>query len=236
MFKITVNQLEIPYTDYTFTGEVVKRDDSLIDIPKYHAFVEELEVSVVPKKGRLYKNGAHVYTGKFTKDGLYTGQAVLYYSNGNIRYEGEFRHHNYSGFGKEYDKKGNLLYEGEWVNGLQYGKGKQYENDMMIYDGYWFEGAKTGNGIDYSSSLCIYEGLWKDNMWHGRGTHYCEDGSIIHTTWSCGKKQGFGNIELPDGTFHVNCEWHNDQLIQEGEHMFPSRRLKQTRNGYRVVK
>lgn len=224
--QITVNKFYIedidetvyPETVFHFTGEVYIVDNLINN--KYYGIYDintKQSIAVAPKKGELYKNDVLIYNGKFTRDGQYTGQCVLYYDNGNIRYEGSMLNHKYSGFGIEYNEKGELLYEGDWVDGLQYGQGKLYENNVMIYSGYWYEGVKMGKGQDYSAKSRIYDGEWKDNMWHGCGTHYCESGLIITTTWNRGQKHGVGTVKLQNGDILINCEWKNDILMYSGE-------------------
>jgi hypothetical protein len=50
-------------------------------------------------KGKyIYENGDY-YVGDFV-NGLYHGNGIEYYKNGNIRYEGEFKDNLYDGKGK----------------------------------------------------------------------------------------------------------------------------------------
>jgi len=42
------------------------------------------------------------------------GEGKLYYENGKLKYEGEFKNSKKHGKGKEYDENGKLIFEGEY--------------------------------------------------------------------------------------------------------------------------
>ena len=44
------------------------------------------------------------------------GKGILYYENGNILYEGEFKNDIFGGKGIKYYENGNKLYEGKFKN------------------------------------------------------------------------------------------------------------------------
>ena len=61
---------------------------------------------------------------------------ILYYKNGNIRYEGGWKDNKCNGNGISYDYFGNIRYEGEWLEGKPNGNGTSYnENGNKIYGG-----------------------------------------------------------------------------------------------------
>ena len=51
------------------------------------------------------------------KKGEMNGKGTEYYSNGQIRYEGEFKDDEYHGEGALYDESGTLVYKGKWRYG-----------------------------------------------------------------------------------------------------------------------
>ena len=72
--------------------------------------------------------------------GLKNGKGILYYSNGNIIYDGDWINDKKEGNGKYIDEDGKY-YIGEFKNDLQNGKGiLYYSNRNIIYDGYWING------------------------------------------------------------------------------------------------
>ena len=64
-----------------------------------------------------YKDGCVEYEGDF-KEGKYDGEGKYIYENGDY-YIGQFKDGLYNGKGKEYDKNGNIINEGEWANDIK---------------------------------------------------------------------------------------------------------------------
>ena len=63
------------------------------------------------------------------------GRGILYYKNGNIKYEGDFVNGNYEGNGKYYNENGEY-YIGQFKNSIRQGKGVIYTKDGNVkYDG-----------------------------------------------------------------------------------------------------
>ena len=74
------------------------------------------------------------------------GKGILYYSNGNILYEGDFINGKPEGNGKFIYENGNY-YIGQFKNCLRNGKGILfYSNGNIKYDDDWINGKKEGNG------------------------------------------------------------------------------------------
>ena len=71
------------------------------------------------------------------KNKLRNGKGIEYYSNGNIKYDGEFVNDKFEGKGKYIWEDGNY-YIGQFKNGLSHGKGiEYYSNGNIMYDGEW---------------------------------------------------------------------------------------------------
>ena len=75
----------------------------------------------------IFDNGDY-YIGELINN-LKHGKGIIYYKNGNIKYDGDFIDDKYEGNGKYINKKGDY-YIGEWKNNKFNGKGKHY-NFMM---------------------------------------------------------------------------------------------------------
>ena len=76
------------------------------------------------------------YIGQF-KNGLKDGKGTLYYKNGNIEYEGDFKKGKYDGEGKYIYESGDY-YIWQFKEGLCHGKGKEYDkNGNIISEGEW---------------------------------------------------------------------------------------------------
>ena len=67
------------------------------------------------------------YIGELINN-LKQGKGIIYYKNGNIKYEGDFNDDKYEGNGKYINEKGDY-YIGEWKNNKFNGKGKEYYYD-----------------------------------------------------------------------------------------------------------
>ena len=81
------------------------------------------------------ENGVY-YIGHF-KNGLRNGKGIEYYSNGNIKYEGDWINDKYEGNGK-YIWENGKVYIGQHKNGFKHGKGiLYYPNGNIKYEGIW---------------------------------------------------------------------------------------------------
>ena len=82
------------------------------------------------------ENGKY-YIGQW-KNRSANGKATEFYSDGNIKYEGDFVNDKFQGYGKFIDKDGNY-YIGYWMNNLKHGKGILFnKNGNIIYGGIFF--------------------------------------------------------------------------------------------------
>ena len=91
----------------------------------------------------IYEDGEY-YIGQF-KNGLRHGKGTMYYSNGNIMYEGDWVNDKREGNGKYIDENSNY-YIGQWKNDLKHGKGTEYyKNGSIKFDGYWKNNEFVGN-------------------------------------------------------------------------------------------
>ena len=78
---------------------------------------------------KMYENGEY-YIGQF-RNGLRNDKGILYYKNGNIKYDGEFVDDEFEGNGKYYYENGEY-YVGNWYKGSKGGKGKMYYKNRNI--------------------------------------------------------------------------------------------------------
>ena len=70
----------------------------------------------------------------------------MYYSNGNIMYDGDWINNKYEGNGKKIYENG-VYYIGQFKNGVKYGKGKEYYSHGNIkYEGDFINDKFEGNG------------------------------------------------------------------------------------------
>ena len=77
-------------------------------------------------------------------NGLRHGKGILYYKNGDIKYDGYFVKDKYEGTGKFFWKDGNF-YDGQWLNGHKHGKGILFDkNGEIEYEGNFVNGQRNG--------------------------------------------------------------------------------------------
>ena len=75
------------------------------------------------------------------------GKGIIYYKNGNIKYEGDFINDKYEGNGK-YIYESGYYYICEWLNGNRYGKGIiYYKNGNIRYEGDFINGEYNNSCI-----------------------------------------------------------------------------------------
>ena len=91
----------------------------------------------------IWEDGEY-YIGQF-KNGVANGKGIIYYSNGNIRYEGDWIIGKKEGYGKLILKNGEY-YIGQFKNDLANGKGiLYYSNGNIKYEGNWINDEFVGN-------------------------------------------------------------------------------------------
>ena len=89
---------------------------------------------------KIYKNGIY-YIGEML-NGIPHGKGIIYYKNGNIKYDGEFVNGKFEGNGKYIYENGEY-YIGQWLNGNRHGKGiYYYKNGNIKYDGEYVNGER----------------------------------------------------------------------------------------------
>ena len=87
-------------------------------------------MKVIEGKGKYIWEDGDYYIGEF-KDGLKNGKGTSYYSNGKIKYEGNFLNNKFEGKGKYIFENGDYQI-GEWKGGLKNGKGTEYYSNGKI--------------------------------------------------------------------------------------------------------
>ena len=77
---------------------------------------------------------------------LKLGKGIIYYENGNIKYDDDYVNDKFEGKVKYYYEKGEY-YIGQWKNGLKLCKGIiYYKNGNIKYEGDFVNGKFEGNG------------------------------------------------------------------------------------------
>ena len=103
--------------------------------------------------------GEFLYNKKYNGKGYNKNGNIIYklingsgkikeynWTNGKLRFEGEYLNGKRHGKGKEYICDGELKFEGEYLNGKRHGKGKEYLNGKLIFDGQYLNGKRHHKG------------------------------------------------------------------------------------------
>lgn len=119
------------------------------------------------------------------KEGMKSGQGILYYSNG-LCYEGQFRNNQRYGFGV---LKFNQIqiYRGEWTADELSGQGK-IRNFAVINK------KKSQNSQSILGRWVSYCGSFKNNRFEGQGTLYLQGGQKFLGRFICGNACGQGTL------------------------------------------
>ena len=176
-----------------------------------------------PKK-IIYENGDY-YIGECL-NGIAHGKGKKYYSNGNIKYEGDFVKGKYEGNGKYISKNGEY-YIGEWLNDLKHGKGKEYyKNGNIKYEGDFINDKAEGNGKYIYEDGEYYIGQFKNDLMHGKGIYYYKNGNIKYEgDFINDKFEGNGKYIYEDGEYYIG-EWLNDLKHGKGKIYYKNGNIK----------
>ena len=110
-------------------------------------------IRLLKYKKKIYDNGDY-YIGEMLNDKAH-GKGILYYKNGNIKYDGDFVNDKFEGNEKYIDEVGNY-YNGKWLNGKRQGKGiLYYKNGNIMYNGDFVNGKFEGNGNIFGKMVNI---------------------------------------------------------------------------------
>ena len=93
------------------------------------------------------------------------GNGINYYTNGMIKFKGEFKNNFPNGYGKLFSMNGDILYSGLWENGYKNGFGRYFYNNKKIkYVGFFYKDSLHGYGkkFDYSHETCCIS-CWDQN-------------------------------------------------------------------------
>ena len=116
-------------------------------------------------------------------NGKKNGKGKELYSNGKIKYEGEFLDGKMHGKGREYDyyKSVTLIFEGEYINGQKWnGKGQEYDYDnKLILEREYLNGKKNGKAREYyEPGKLKFEGEYLNDVLVGKVNEYYENGKL----------------------------------------------------------
>lgn len=121
-------------------------------------------------KGNIINQGyflageAMSYEGNKDQDGLMDGEGTLKNLEGDLMYEGTFKHGELEGKGTLYEPQNSWKYTGEFKDDQFDGTGKVYVNDKLYYEGEFKEGLKEGEGTLYTADeKVLYKGLFKND-------------------------------------------------------------------------
>lgn len=133
-------------------------------------------------KGVVFdKNGIKQYRGDFVNS-LPHGLGTSYDNRGKKVFQGKFSEGFFFENKKIFFTTGELLYEGEIQGNIPEGKGKLYckAEQAVIYEGFFKNGKKEGEGEEFKDGKIVYRGQFKDGKRHGMGEIFGKNGEKIY--------------------------------------------------------
>ena len=138
-----------------------------------------------------------LYVGFFSKNKL-NGKGLMYCSENEHIYKGDFIEDMRHGFGKDYRK--NAKYEGQFSNDKKNGKGEIVLNSGDIYKGEFKNNKITGFGhYIWKNNNHEYIGYFFDGKFHGEGLYKWGENQYFKGKYVNGVKEGKGEIGFSDG-------------------------------------
>lgn len=167
-----------------------------------------------------FESGATKYVGNVVDGNKYNGYGILYWENGNIRYDGEWSEHNRQGEGVNYLEDGTKEYNGSWYENKRTGYGIEYYSDgsSIHYAGRWNKNKWNGIGTEYyRNGKLLREGTWNNGKLNGSGAWYWENGTLRYEgNFSTGNQSGYGTSYYENGNKEYEGEWDNGHFSGEG--------------------
>ena len=170
--------------------------------PIFNYFKNELKYKIILDNGDYF-------IGEL-KNNKKNGKGIIYYNNGNIKYEGDFINDNFGGNGKSTFENGEY-YIGEFKNGLKNGKGIYYYNNGNIkYQGDFINDKFDGNGKCIWEDCAYYIGEWKNGLTHGKGKEFYNNGNILYEgNYFNNEREGYGKYIYENGWYYIG-NWKNN--------------------------
>lgn len=110
------------------------------------------------------------------------GRGALYYSTGEIAYEGEWKNDKLHGYGVLYNESPIYI-----TSEIDYENLDRVEACWVKYEGNFSEDQKNGEGALYLSNGEYYRGQFKDDQPNGCGAYKRTNGQIVDGAWQNGK-------------------------------------------------
>ncbi len=96
------------------------------------------------------------------------GKKQLFRPDGSLLYVGDLSATNkLHGYGVLFDTNGNILYEGEFINGDMSGKGTLYSEGKLVYKGQFYNNKFHGSGVLYQDGKITYQGQFENGEIQG---------------------------------------------------------------------
>ena len=183
----------------------------------YFLYKKKLFNENIVENGKIFFLNEEYYIGQLINE-LPNGKGKHYYSNGAIKYDGDWINGKYEGKGMYYIND-YIFYIGEFKNGLRHGKGTEYyPNGNITYQGDFINDQFEGFGTYVLENGVYYVGEWKFGLRHGKGTLYYADGKIKYKgDWINDKFDGYGIYYLDNGDGqHYQGQFKNGEFHGKG--------------------
>ena len=162
----------------------------------------------------FYTNGNMCIQGSLEDDKL-NGVGKWYYENEILWQEGTFKDNKLNGVGKWYNENGKLWKEGTFKDYDLNGEGKYYyENGTLWQEGTFEDNKLNGEGKCYYENEKLWQkGTFKDDKLNGAGKWYIKNGTLWKEgTFKDDKLNGEGKCYYENETPYLIGNFENDKL------------------------
>lgn len=179
-----------------------------------------------PHRGTLVISSLLTYQGPMLDSRPHGSDGTLIKSSG-YKYEGNFRHGHYHGYGTETEQNGGV-YKGTFESGLRQGNGEytitSRHGDKLFeeysYKGQWVANQRQGEGEERVSGKGTYRGQFYENARHGCGSVSFDVASRDESTIDSEDDEGENDVAYHDefecNQMLSNLPQHKRPVVADG--------------------
>lgn len=165
------------------------------------------------------------------ENGLKQGKWEAYYSNGQLRYEGQFIDGKEVGIFKHYDTEGNIKFENDFIEpGIKSKTSVFAASGKQIAEGCYVNRQRDGEWrfYDEASGVLILTEEYSDGWRDGVSKSYFLNGKVQEiTTFKQDFKEGLWQCFLENGILQAEVSYFENQYHGEGKFYYPNGILRE---------
>lgn len=177
--------------------------------------------------GEVYKRGEKIAEGIVDENGDYQGHWQLYYTDGNLRAEGDYKNSMRTGDWIFYFPNGAVESKGKYVEGLPQGRWSWfYPNGDKRRNEFYRRGEEDGEVTEWDIdgnviSKGSYISGYKDGEWYYHVGDHTEKGKYVD-----GQRQGTWIYEYEDGSLNYEGEYVAGLAVGKHQWYYPNGQIR----------